>query len=493
MRYGVLALALVATLAALPAAGAPAPRRSTLAPGWDEHSVRWSPDGSSILIQRDYEPPRGGSWFEIAVVRPDGSGRRQLGRRERRDFEEWDFVGAWSPDGRRVAFARRVGLELDRVYVINADGSGQRRLTPQQLDASEFSPSWSPDGRRLVFARGLSSGTAPEGLFTISADGGDLRQVTRGDDEFDPVWSPDGDLIAFVRLEGGSSSVYVVRPDGSGLKRLGPGSEPAWSPDSARILVLRSGGLHAMQRDGSGSTRVASGAYGSWSPDGTRIAFRRGGSVYVAPVGGGAPRLVHRGARSPLDRPAWSPDGRRLAFGDRGPCLALGVYVLELATRNLTRITNDCRIVGSGRVDALRGTRERDVVRGLAGSDFVDGNPGDRPNEYAGRDDDDLLDGGPGADVLWGRRGTDVLLGGPGSDRLRGGRGTDRLAGGTGDDFLDGGRYHDRLDGGSGDDAFSARDGFRDTIRCGAGYDRVSADRTDVVAADCELVTRAAA
>jgi hypothetical protein len=193
------------------------------------------------------------------------------------------------------------------------------------------------------------------------------------------------------------------------------------------------------------------------------------------------------------DRPAWSPDGRKLAFGDPGPCLALGVHVLELSTRTLTRISNDCRIVGSAGRDALRGTRERDVVRALAASDFLDGNPGDRPNEYAGRDDDDLLDGGPGADVLWGRRGHDVLLGGPGNDRLRGDRGTDRLLGGPGDDFLDGGRYYDRLDGGPGDDAFSARDGFRDTIRCGPGYDRVSADRADTVDRDCELVTRGAA
>jgi Tol biopolymer transport system component len=486
-----LALALAAALVALPAAAAPAPKGSTLEPGWDEYSVEWSPDGTLILIGRTYEPPRGGLLLELAAVRPDGSGRRRLGRPEQTDLEEWDFAGAWSPDGRRVAFTRRLGLDLEeRLYVINADGSGQQRLTPAQPDAYDYGPAWSPDGRRLVFVRSVSPETEAAGLFTISAEGGDLRQLTHGDDS-SPAWSPDGDLIAFARRERGASAVYVVQPDGGELRRLGTGDAPSWSPDSTRIMVASSGALYALPRDGSASTLLASGSSGSWSPDGSRIAFLRGRSAFVAPARGGTPRLVHRAARgSSINRPAWSPDGRALAFGDRGPCLAFGVHVLELATRELTRITNDCRLVGTAGRDILRGTRERDVLRGLAGNDFLDANPGDRPNEYAGRDDDDFLDGGSGADVLWGRRGVDLLVGGPGRDRLRGGRGTDRLLGGQGDDFLDGGRYLDRLDGGEGSDVVLARDGLPDRVRCGPGRDRVVADRRDLVDRDCEVVVR---
>ena len=78
----------------------------------------------------------------------------------------------WSPDGQKVAFAAIVVLP-DRltsdIYVMNADGSGQRELTPD--NAQENSPAWSPDGRRIAF---LSSG-----IRVVNADGSGLRRLTR--------------------------------------------------------------------------------------------------------------------------------------------------------------------------------------------------------------------------------------------------------------------------------------------------------------------------
>jgi hypothetical protein len=100
----------------------------------------------------------------------------------------------------------------------------------------------------------------------------------------------------------------------------------------------------------------------------------------------------------------------------------------------------------------------------------------------------DVLGGRGGKDVLRGRGGGDRLAGGRGNDRLEGGAGRDVLLAGAGHDALRGGPGRDRMVGGAGRDTVFARDGARDVVSCGPGYDVVHADRTDVVGKDCELV-----
>jgi Ca2+-binding RTX toxin-like protein len=111
------------------------------------------------------------------------------------------------------------------------------------------------------------------------------------------------------------------------------------------------------------------------------------------------------------------------------------------------------------------GGRGDDELGSPSGEDLVD-EPGN-----------DRLDGGPGADGLGSSAGRDVLLGGPGRDAVEGGDGADLLLGGPGNDWL----YVAVADADLGDTS-------RDRVRCGAGYDRVKADRLDVVAPDCEEV-----
>jgi Ca2+-binding RTX toxin-like protein len=176
----------------------------------------------------------------------------------------------------------------------------------------------------------------------------------------------------------------------------------------------------------------------------------------------------------------------------------------------------DDRAAGGGGRDRLDGSAGADRLDGGAGADWFDGAGGDdRLHGGIGRDDlngeagadrvfggvgRDAVYGGPGADLADGGRGDDYLAGdteaddlrgGPGHDRLFGSRGADRLDGGAGDDTLQGGLGPDRLRGGAGDDAIDARDGRREQVRCGAGTDRVEADRGDRVAG-CERVVRSA-
>jgi Ca2+-binding RTX toxin-like protein len=106
---------------------------------------------------------------------------------------------------------------------------------------------------------------------------------------------------------------------------------------------------------------------------------------------------------------------------------------------------------------------------------------GQRQRRRAGRPGNDTIRGNKGSDELDGESGNDRVSGWEGNDTVRGGPGNDRLSGGVGSD---------EIFGGPGNDTIFARDGERDVIQCGPGFDRVYADRADSVSSDCERVTR---
>jgi Ca2+-binding RTX toxin-like protein len=89
-----------------------------------------------------------------------------------------------------------------------------------------------------------------------------------------------------------------------------------------------------------------------------------------------------------------------------------------------------------------------------------------------------------------------LIPGGPGNDGALGSQGSDKVVGGMGNDYLtDAGNLaepsKDNLSGGEGNDVFDVVDkpAFRDALTCGRGFDRVIADRKDVVAPDCEKIS----
>ena len=150
---------------------------------------------------------------------------------------------AWSPDGRKLAFvSQRDGNS--EIYVMNADGSGQRRLTWSEGDDTH--PSWSPDGRQLVFD---SNRDGIWNLYVMEAGGGAERRLTHRGASADssrdyarhPSWSPDGRRIAFDSDRDGNEEVYVVDADGSRPTRVTnhPGSDnhASWTPDGTSLLL----------------------------------------------------------------------------------------------------------------------------------------------------------------------------------------------------------------------------------------------------------------
>ncbi len=125
------------------------------------------------------------------------------------------------------------------------------------------------------------------------------------------------------------------------------------------------------------------------------------------------------------------------------------------------------------------GTPGDDVLVGGTGRDVL-----------SGRGGDDCLFGFTGDDLLTGGTGKDLLVGAGGDDRIRADAGDDKINAGNGNDDITPGAGKDIANGQGGDDTISARDSERDTIDCGAGRDKVTADRTDVVK-NCEYVKRA--
>jgi Tol biopolymer transport system component len=219
---------------------------------------------------------------------------------------------AWSPDGSRIAFtSNRTGRS--GIYVMRADGSRTRRLTISE--DGDVRPSWSPNGKKIVFAR---SGRGR--LYVIDADGRRLRALTRGVGlaDSDPAWSPDGTTIAFVRrpVGNGLAAIYLIGSHGHGLCRLTPFTRsvygPAWSPDGTKITYTKREGtgfaIAVVGADGTGRrtlTREWLDFTPTWSADGSNIVFAREATLYEMNADGSGLRRLTQGTID--DSPAWRP------------------------------------------------------------------------------------------------------------------------------------------------------------------------------------------
>jgi Tol biopolymer transport system component len=168
--------------------------------------IVWSPDGRTI-------------YFGRYLVRTDGSGARRL--------PYFPLTAVWSPDGRRIAFSRGLPVRSrfsglvgrnHEIYVMNADGSGSRRLTHNR--AFDGEPAWSPDGRKIAFQSTKTIGGNKE-IYVMNADGSGKRNLTRNPAmDGRPSWSPDGRRIAFVSNRDGRLEAHVMNADGSGQRNL---------------------------------------------------------------------------------------------------------------------------------------------------------------------------------------------------------------------------------------------------------------------------------
>jgi serine/threonine-protein kinase len=158
-------------------------------------------------------------------------------------------VGAMSPDGQALAYARIGRDEKDGVYVQRADGQGEpKRIIKPPTPATQVFPSaWSPDGSVFL------SGVVVDGRTHIRIQRDPLQSGTPAEpkplisgfvDEFSPAFSPDGQLIAFASNESGKPEVYVCafHPDGTASDPVrvsnGGGQSPHWSAGGKSLLYV---------------------------------------------------------------------------------------------------------------------------------------------------------------------------------------------------------------------------------------------------------------
>jgi Ca2+-binding RTX toxin-like protein len=344
-----------------------------------------------------------------------------------------EAVAFWSPrEGNR------------EVYLTRADGSGFLGNFTADSIAQDSDPAWSPDGTKIVFAKKLVNKTTYE-LFVMSSEGGSLQRLTTNSvDDRQPSWSPDGTRIAFARGSGvdGYSQIFVTNADGSGEAALTAAkagkldAEPTWSSDGTQIAFStdRDGTLteiYTMASDGSAQTKRTFNACidsnPAWSPDGAKVAFDRlcpGESSEIwtmNPAGGAQVNLTSTATQDEFD-PDWSPDGSGLAFA--GNAVGGGnrdIFTMGAGGGAPTRLTDHpgsdfgpdwhrfpsprCTVVGTTGDDVLMGTASADVICGLGGHD-----------ELSGLGGNDTLRGGDGKDFLKGGNGDDVFDGGIGAD-----------------------------------------------------------------------------
>jgi len=255
-----------------------------------------------------YASNQGGSW-DVYVMNADGSGKKRLTGGPGDSTQP-----AFSADGQRIAFASNRAGNWD-IYAMNADGSGVTRLTTDP--GTDTQPTFSPDGAHIAFLG--KRGTSWYGhVYTMNADGtNQTRLIEQFGSEERPTFSPNGQTIAYGSIVQKHRHIFTMTPAGGEVTALTHGAfddrQPTFSPNGGRIAFAsrREGhsSIFTMRADGTGVTKLTGGLPSqmpAYSPDGHEIVFVRGGKIYAMNAsGGGEVRLTRE--RDTQAWPAWQP------------------------------------------------------------------------------------------------------------------------------------------------------------------------------------------
>jgi Tol biopolymer transport system component len=266
---------------------------------------------------------------EIYKINPDGSGLKQVTHNTVPDFDP-----SWSPDGSKVAFWRHRRNDINEIFVKNTTTGQLVQLSDSNDSMSDTSPSWSPDGSQIVFVSDDLVNRSRD-IWVMNADGSGRKRLTPANSlvEGTVVWSPDGTKIAFDDW-GQPSDVWLMNSDGTNLQNLTNTSsepliterDPTWSPDGSKIAFMTRNpfdtpdiDIWVMNVDGSGKQNLTKTPFGAlevnpaWSPNGRKIAFIKGSADFFVPdiwvmnADGTSPRNITNSLEVADAAPDWQP------------------------------------------------------------------------------------------------------------------------------------------------------------------------------------------
>ncbi len=278
---------------------------------------------------------------------------------------------SWSPDGKMIAFLSfrpsdseilrkpRVPAEYP-LYVMNAGGTGQRKL----IDCPVSGFGWSPNSRMLFFVSSYENPEAndPEvssgkknpasAIYIVDVQSGTTRRVTALGKNCFADWSPDGTRLALSSGTDTESNIFVVSIDGKHVRRLTDSStlnlNPVWSPNGRTVAFMslpsagsenRETGVYTIEADGTNLRHVSDLiCYDlSWTPDGRQLMLKSAVGIYLAATGGGKPTRLDLGSDRPLDA-VFTPDGKDIMYrsNDEGEWQLYSVSIIGGKRRRVT-------------------------------------------------------------------------------------------------------------------------------------------------------------
>ncbi|MGL6161503.1 LpqB family beta-propeller domain-containing protein [Microbulbifer sp.] len=265
---------------------------------WRDMDTDVSADGRLVFSSNREDNPRVdlnriSEDFNIHLIEKDGSEPKKIASSRHRELKP-----RFSPGGRNIAVIRSGARQ--QLLVVGANGEGERALA----EADEiYDFSWSPDGRRIALARrdGKESG-----IWLVSADGSEppfqLKNVSRAHRIVSIRWSPDGGKIAYIDhpLNAESRQLWVRHLDSGRDQRISPEDlqvqqPPEWSADGNRLLYAALAD-YRFRYDENAHKKVYEGAM----------------HIYLSDLEGNDRQLTSREALH--KSPVFSPDGRRIAF-----------------------------------------------------------------------------------------------------------------------------------------------------------------------------------
>jgi Tol biopolymer transport system component len=323
----------------------------------------FSPRGDLVAFQA-----YAGGTFHLWVMRPDGTGVRQVTTGHGDDREP-----RFSPDGTKLAFSSDRAFDGSyNIWVVDLASGALTQWThtggittpPAPSSTDEFEPTWSPDGSQIAFV----VGSGANGTSIQARDAGGvqttLATAAPGTRVNSPSWSPDGTRVAYLQFGSNKSNLMVNGTQVAATNDAFP-FFPQWlSKDE--LLYTADGGLrttdlstgdtraipfevsitldrppykHKRFNFDSNAPRDALGIVGpALSPDGRRIAFEALNQIWLMEIGED-PRPITDGLYYKTD-PAWSPDGTRIAYASDKSGKTMDLYVLDWRTGAERRVTS---------------------------------------------------------------------------------------------------------------------------------------------------------